>query len=87
MVYDVEIVPLPVHGDQLVTLTHAADVASMLASVIGNDGAVKQVNMTRRDKGTRGGLEVVVLLPRYDDGVVTNSLQSGRVSRSIAYDV
>lgn len=31
------------HGDQLVALTHAEDVASMLASVVGNEKAVNQV--------------------------------------------
>uniref|UniRef100_A0A7S2XZ15 NAD-dependent epimerase/dehydratase domain-containing protein n=1 Tax=Fibrocapsa japonica TaxID=94617 RepID=A0A7S2XZ15_9STRA len=36
-------VPLPNSGDQFVAITHAADVASMFASVIGNDKAPEQV--------------------------------------------
>lgn len=43
VVHGLELIPLPLHGDQLVTLTHAEDVASMLASVVGNEGAVNQV--------------------------------------------
>lgn len=42
-VHGLECVPLPLHGDQLVALTHAEDVASMLASVVGNENAVNQV--------------------------------------------
>jgi nucleoside-diphosphate-sugar epimerase len=37
-------VPLPLHGDQFTTLTHAEDVASMLAAVIDNPAAVGQVS-------------------------------------------
>ncbi|CAM9433081.1 unnamed protein product [Ascophyllum nodosum] len=43
VVHGLDFVPLPVHGDQLVALTHAEDVASMLASVVGNENAVNQV--------------------------------------------
>lgn len=43
VVHGLEFVPLPLHGDQLVALTHAEDVASMLASVVGNENAVNQV--------------------------------------------
>lgn len=43
VVHGIELIPLPLHGDQLVTLTHAEDVASMLASVVGNENAVNQV--------------------------------------------
>jgi nucleoside-diphosphate-sugar epimerase len=35
-------VPIPAPGQQLVTLTHVEDVASMLAAVPGNQAAVKQ---------------------------------------------
>lgn len=41
--HGLEFVPLPLHGDQLVALTHAEDVASMLASVVGNENAANQV--------------------------------------------
>ena len=34
--------PIPVPGDQLVTLSHVEDVASMLAAVPGNPAAVRQ---------------------------------------------
>lgn len=44
VVHGIEFVPLPLHGDQLVALTHAEDVASMLASVIGNENAPNQVD-------------------------------------------
>lgn len=43
IVHGLEFVPLPLHGDQLVALTHAEDVAAMLASVVGNEHAVNQV--------------------------------------------
>ncbi|CAM9123232.1 unnamed protein product [Discosporangium mesarthrocarpum] len=43
VVHGLSLVPLPLHGDQFVTLTHAEDVASMLASVVGNEKAVGQV--------------------------------------------
>lgn len=43
VVHGLDFVPLPLHGDQLVALTHAEDVASMLASVVGNENAVNQV--------------------------------------------
>ncbi|CAM9379977.1 unnamed protein product [Pylaiella littoralis] len=43
VVHGLEFVPLPLHGDQLVALTHAEDVASMLASVVGNENAANQV--------------------------------------------
>ncbi|CAM9117111.1 unnamed protein product [Ectocarpus sp. 13 AM-2016] len=43
VVHGLEFIPLPLHGDQLVALTHAEDVASMLASVVGNERAVNQV--------------------------------------------
>lgn len=43
VVHDLEFIPLPLHGDQLVALTNAEDVASMLASVVGNENAVNQV--------------------------------------------
>lgn len=43
VVHGLELIPLPLHGDQLVTLTHAEDIASMLASVVGNENAVNQV--------------------------------------------
>lgn len=45
VVHGLDFVPLPVHGDQLVALTHAEDVASMLVSVVGNGNAVKQVKL------------------------------------------
>lgn len=48
VVHGIEVVPIPLHGDQLVTLTHAEDVASMLASVVGNENAVNQVRNERR---------------------------------------
>ncbi|KAG5178315.1 hypothetical protein JKP88DRAFT_188667, partial [Tribonema minus] len=35
--------PLPHHGDQFVAITHAEDVASMLAAVVGNPSAVGQI--------------------------------------------
>jgi len=35
-------VPIPAPGNQLVTLTHVEDVASMLAAVPGNPAAVRQ---------------------------------------------
>lgn len=52
VVHDIELVPIPLHGDQLVTLTHAEDVASMLASVIGNENAVNQVRGSRSTSAT-----------------------------------
>jgi nucleoside-diphosphate-sugar epimerase len=42
--WGVDPVPLPLHGDQFTTLTHAEDVASMLAAVIDNPAAVGQVS-------------------------------------------
>lgn len=45
VVHGLEFIPLPLHGDQLVALTHAEDVASMLASVVGNENAVNQVRI------------------------------------------
>lgn len=42
-VHDLEMIPIPLHGDQLVAITHAEDVASMLVSVVGNEEAVCQV--------------------------------------------
>lgn len=51
VVHGLEFIPLPLHGDQLVALTHAEDVASVLAAVVGNENAVNQV---RKDPvGTR----------------------------------
>lgn len=47
VVHGLEFIPLPLHGDQLVALTHAEDVASMLASVVGNELAVNQVKSER----------------------------------------
>jgi hypothetical protein len=35
--------PLPLHGDQLTTLTHVEDVAALLGSVVDNPKAVNQV--------------------------------------------
>ncbi|CAM9114792.1 unnamed protein product [Chrysoparadoxa australica] len=43
VVWKMRPLPVPVHGDQFVSITHAADVASMLASVVGNDKAPGQV--------------------------------------------
>lgn len=48
VVHGLEFVPLPLHGDQLVALTHAEDVASMLASVVGNENAANQVKAEGR---------------------------------------
>jgi nucleoside-diphosphate-sugar epimerase len=44
--FGVKPVPLPLHGDQLTTVTHAEDVASMMASVVGNEAAVGQVRLS-----------------------------------------
>lgn len=48
VVHGLEYIPLPLHGDQLVALTHAEDVAAMLASVVGNENAVNEVRARYR---------------------------------------
>ncbi|CAN0004699.1 unnamed protein product, partial [Phaeothamnion confervicola] len=39
VVYGLSPIPLPKHGDQFVCVTHAEDVANMMASVVGNEAA------------------------------------------------
>jgi len=41
---------LPKHGEQFTTLTHVEDIASLLASVVGNPKAVNQVFNAASDR-------------------------------------
>jgi nucleoside-diphosphate-sugar epimerase len=43
-------IPLPKHGEQFTTLTHAEDIAALLASVVGNPAAANQVFNAASDR-------------------------------------
>ncbi len=48
--------PLPLHGDQLTTLTHVEDVAALLGAVVDNPRAVNQVFNCATDRCVDGGV-------------------------------
>ncbi|CAM9106742.1 unnamed protein product [Choristocarpus tenellus] len=79
IVHGLTMIPLPWHGDQFVTLTHAEDVASMLTSVIGNSDAVGQVFNCATDRYITYNnlLRQVGKVTEYSEAVLTNYYDPG----------